>query len=298
MKIKSLFFLAAFFLNANLFSQTIPNAGFENWTTTTYADPDNWGTLNATTFPLGATTVDQASPGFSGNYFIQIATKNIPPMGIVPGYAVTGNIDPVTYAASGGFPISVRPASITGMCQYMAGSLTDYATIVVFLSKWNTTTGIRDTISYTKYLFLGMEMAWISFDIPLLYQSPLTPDTALIILGASFDHPAAFSYLWVDDIAFSGIESTIENESYQNSLTIFPNPSNGYLNLMCHADQISNVTIQLIDLCGKICLEKNVGCEIGENQIRFDLEGIENGIYFIHFQTEKTVKTEKIIIEY
>src|SRR5437667_42356 len=71
-------------------------------------------------------------------------------------------------------------------------------------TKWNTATSKRDTIAFKNYALPGMVMSWGTFTIPLTYYSYATPDSAIIVLSASGTTPVVNSYLYVDNLAFSG----------------------------------------------------------------------------------------------
>ena len=298
MKTNLLFIAAVSLMSTASYAQTIPNAGFENWTTTTFSDPDNWGTFNSTTAPLGASTVEQGAPGNPGSFYIKITSKTIAPLGIVPGVAVTGIINIATQSVSGGFPISSRPAKLTGKWQYMSYGITDTGSVTVLLSHWNTITHAKDTVSYTHRLLTGMVMSWASFNIILNYQSSsLTPDTAMIVLAASNATPANNSYLYVDALAFTGSVGIDENSSSAKMLSVYPNPSSNLLNVSFTLENSSNVKVQLLDLSGKLLQELNSKSSVGENTLSMNLEGIDNGIYFVRLLTDNGTETKKIVIE-
>ena len=64
-------------------------------------------------------------------------TKNVPGKGIVPGVAVCGVIDTLTYKAKSGFPFTTRPQELTYYMQYMPYDPSDSSRVKVLLTKWN-----------------------------------------------------------------------------------------------------------------------------------------------------------------
>jgi len=124
----------------------IPNAGFEDWTSMgSYNNPNDWGTLNDVTMIMSTFTCAKGSPGNPGSSYIKLTSKTVTGMGIVPGIALTGNVDIATLSLTGGFPYTSRPVSLAGNWQYMAfGS--DQGFIAVYLSKWNTASHSRDSV--------------------------------------------------------------------------------------------------------------------------------------------------------
>ncbi len=294
---KNLLALAFVSLTSIAFAQTIPNSGFENWTNMgNYSDPTGWGTLNATTDAASVYTVVRGTPGNPGASYIKITSKTVI-SGVVTGIAATGVINPSTQTISGGFPCSTRPADLTGAWQYMAMSGTDQGSIYVFLTKWNAATNSRDTISYTHYMLPGMVMVWTNFSIPLTYQMSGNPDTCMIALLSSNTTPTANSYLYVDNLAFSGVAGVNGNSISENNLSVYPNPAASFVNVSFTLQNQSNVKLQLVDITGKSIREINPSSLKGENTLTLNLDGIESGIYFLRLETGTSTETRKIIVE-
>lgn len=82
--------------------------------------------------------------------------------------------------------------------------------------------------------------------------------------------------------------SNLDNE--QLNLTVFPNPTNGYLNIDLLND-VKVLQVNMFDPMGKTVYQSN---NI-QNGFRIDMSSMENGIYFIRFQTNQEMVTKKII---
>lgn len=116
-------------------AQSIPNAGFEYWSNPNgYNVPDGWGNLNDKTSSTGVFTCLKGAPGNPGNAYLKLITKNIPGMGIVPGVAVSGKLDTISFAPVSGFPYTQRPTALTGKWQYMGNTANDVGYIKVILT--------------------------------------------------------------------------------------------------------------------------------------------------------------------
>ncbi|HET6991346.1 MAG TPA: T9SS type A sorting domain-containing protein [Bacteroidia bacterium] len=297
MKRNLLFISAVVLFSTKIFSQTIPNSSFDNWTSMgNYSDPDSWSTLNSVGDPLGVYTVTPGTPAQQGTYYLKIVSKTMGP-GVLPGLATTGTINSSNQTISGGYPFTSRPANLTGKWEYMAMSGTDQGMIGVLTTKWNTSTNSRDTICATQYMLPGMVMSWASFSIPLTYVGTGFPDTCLIVLASSTTAPTANSYLWIDALAFSGTVGINETQANQNNLNVYPNPAENLLNVSFNLENSSSVKIQLFDISGKLIEEFNPNCSIGENTIPLNLEGIERGIYFVRLVSDKGTDNRKIVVE-
>ncbi|MEI6697071.1 MAG: T9SS type A sorting domain-containing protein [Bacteroidota bacterium] len=235
---------------ANVYAQ-IPNSGFEIWTGN---EPSGWDNLNSLTSTVFIYTCTKGSPGNPGSYYLNLTTKSVPLVGIVPGIALSGLLNKTTFQPKSGFAYNQRPTALTGNWQYMAAAATDQGFIAVAFTKWNTITNSRDTIGTTYYALPGMVMSWASFNIPITYTKPSNPDTCLIILSASgISTGVANSYLYVDNLGFSFTASVNPNNKPENSMKIYPNPVTE--NMLIEIPDISNAysfSYKIINSYGQI----------------------------------------------
>lgn len=90
-----------------------------------------------------------------------------------------------------------------------------------------------------------------------------------------------------------------ENSSInQNtSLKISPNPAYTYTMLTYKAEKAMQVPLQLMNMEGKICIEKMFPCAIGENKLRLETNNLAAGYYIIKLHTENGVVMEKLVVQ-
>lgn len=84
----------------------------------------------------------------------------------------------------------------------------------------------------------------------------------------------------------SSTTSIIEN-NLDNSLSIFPNPTNSILNIVDNQNQFQNATIQIKNYLGQIVFTTPF-----TNQI--DLQSLSSGMYFLTLQTQVYTKAIKV----
>mgnify|MGYP001098817988 CR=1 FL=1 len=228
--------------SGSLFAQ-IPNAGFENWSAVgTYSVPDGWGTLNNTTTLAGIYTVTKATPGSPGASYMKITSKTIA-TSVVGGIAVSGVLDSTTMMPKSGFAFNQRPANLTGKNQYMIYGSSP-GSLSVTLTRWDSGTNSRVIVASGNITHSpsAMAMAWTNFTIPLTYADGNNPDSCIIVLKASGSAPTNNDYLWVDNLAFSGVVTGIQNqESLLSNVSVFPNPSAELINVNI------NLTLSIIN---------------------------------------------------
>lgn len=197
-------FCILFFLQG--FSQTIPNAGFENWTSSGFPaseNPNNWGTLNGNTAIIGIFTALKATGAdvHSGSFALKLKSEFIAFANqTAPGMAATGTINTNTQAVEGGFILNSRPNAITGwyIANPMAG---DKGSIDVSL--WRRVGGVQEIVGEATLEFTTQVSTFTKFTLVINYLSSATPDSARIILLSSDGANATQnSELIIDDLAF------------------------------------------------------------------------------------------------
>lgn len=283
--------IVAAFISASSFAQTIPNAGFENWSTvSSYQNPDGWDNLNSMTAPMSAYTCLKGTPGNPGSSYIKLISKNVSMMGIMPGVAVSGVIDMTTYSAASGFAFTQRPQSLNGAWQYMASGA-DAGYVAAYLTQWNTGTNQRDTIAMINESLTSMAMSWTNFSLNFMYMSNNAPDSAIIILSSSGPTPVANSYLYVDNLAFAGsVAGITENKNAICQLSIFPNPANNQLNI--NVTGVKNkAQVDVYNVIGsKVKTLTNV--DFSSNQT-IDISSLADGQYILKITSSNTVLSRK-----
>lgn len=82
------------------------------------------------------------------------------------------------------------------------------------------------------------------------------------------------------------------------ALAVFPNPAIENVNLVFTTTENSNMSIQLIDMAGRVVMAQNHASNAGINQINLNLSTIsQSGMYFVRMTDGKTLRTEKIMIQ-
>jgi len=103
--------------------------------------------------------------------------------------------------------------------------------------------------------------------------------------------------IYLDDINISigntGIPSQSNNVSVFN---IYPNPTNGLLNLSISLASSSTITIDVLNLLGEVVVNRNIDNTIGGNYT-MDLSNLSQGIYFIQIKTNKETIVRKISLQ-
>ncbi len=274
---------------------TIPNAGFENWTSMgTYNNPDGWDQLNGMTSAMSVCTCEKGTPGSVGASYLKLTSKTVTGIGVVPGVAVCGVLDVVSMQPKSGFPFTAQPQSLTGKWQHMIfGSSQGF--IDVKLTRWDNGSNSRVVVATGHVNLTGMAMSWANFSIPLSYNETNAPDSCIIAMSASGTAPANNDYLWVDALAFTGSVTGLKQTDAEAKVTVSPNPSSSYLTIDIPSLNNEKVSVKIIDIQGKEVME--VQSINNSSKINLDISTLSKGNYVINILTKHGMITSKFIKE-
>lgn len=273
-------------------AQTIPNAGFENWTTVgTYNNPDSWGNLNSKTAAAAVFTCEKGTPGYAGSSYLKVTSRTVTGMGVVPGKAVCGVIDTTTYLPVSGMAFTGRPAYLKGYWQHMIyGSSQGY--IDVKLTRWDAGTNTRVQVASAHTILSGMAMSWAAFTIPMSYTDSNAPDTCVITLSASGTAPTNLDYLWVDALTFFGTQG-INEYDLNTKISLYPNPSTDRLVLDLASLNEQKVSVSIIDMTGNIV--KSIEIISATSATAIDISDVATGNYIVKVIGTKGIASGKFI---
>jgi len=266
----------------------IPNNGFENWTLISgFQTPSDWDNLNQMTHNKNIYTCVEGTPGYTGTSYLFLTSKTVAGKGVVPGVAVCGIIDTITYKAKSGFPFTSRPQYLSCYMQYMPSDPSDSSSIKVLLTKWDQLLLKRDTIAFGASYFNGMAHNWYNNSTNLNYFNGNNPDSAIIIISSSGSNPKPGSYIYIDDLLFNGsvigIDETILST---NNVSIFPNPSSDILIIDINSNQKTSLDLTVYDSFGKLVYQKN----LSNARNIINTSQWSKGIYTIRFKNNSFVK--------
>ena len=129
-------------------------------------------------------------------------------------------------------------------------------------------------------------------------MSSAMPDSAIIILSSSGATPVANSYLYVDNMSFSGTVTGLKNtENLISNISVYPNPSIDNITVQLNTQKTSGIKFQLIDVTGKLIKELNAGEVKGKFETTINTVGILKGTYFLKVISNEVTEIKKIIIQ-
>lgn len=284
-----------FFLILSVLSKAqIPNNSFETWTTTNgYQTPSNWDNLNQITYSSGIYTCMDGTPGYLGASYLFLISKTIPGKGVVPGVAVCGEIDTITYKPKAGYPFTGRPQYLSYYMQFMPYDQTDSISVKILLTKWNQTQLKRDTIAYGASYFNSMAHNWFYNGTSLNYFSGNAPDSAIIVISSSSSIPKDGSYVYIDNLQFNGNVIGID-ENYLNdyNVSIFPNPASETITVKVDSKDEFPFELTIYDCVGKLIIKTML---LNQRTI-LNTSNCSKGIYTVQIRGNTHILNKKLII--
>jgi hypothetical protein len=102
---------------------------------------------------------------------------------------------------------------------------------------------------------------------------------------------------WLDSDFTTGNSASIDDFNLSGALSIYPNPSRGIVNVQLHTSGHAEYVIQINNLIGQTVMSRSGSLNSGKNIVSFNLEQLNNGIYFISVQVDKQSVMHKIILD-
>ena len=182
---------------------------------------------------------------------------------------------------------SLRPVYMSAPCKVTQQQLGAHKVATFTFDNINLPTeaanpmGSNGMFTYTIHLKHGLPVntqfrahASIYFD----YNAPVMTNTTLNTLQS------AASYV-----------NNITTGNY-NSFTIYPNPANQSFNAIINTDNAGPANMNISDISGKVLINKTISLQIGTQTITTDVNQLAPGMYFVTFNQQGKVQTQKLVI--
>lgn len=188
----------------------VSNNSFESWHTTTFDEPTGWQTGNKESVNTGLTPVTKVA-GVNGH---AVRMQTLVSIAGDTAQAYIANGDPMR--GEGGIPVNGQPTAITG--QYRYNIPNNDTALILLVFKQN---GIVFNSTVFKIKGTGSQNTFTQFNFPISLN--LVPDSVIFAATSSnlLDNVGieSGSFLEIDGISFTGINSPINNNEFENWTT-------------------------------------------------------------------------------
>ncbi len=131
--------------------------------------------------------------------------------------------------------------------------------------------------------------------IRLIYQKDFEPGLAVRgdedIIDMNY-----IQYLELDTFELSSTSTSIDNSYLDLKFSIYPNPTNNILTLDFTSKNNDKSVLSITNIVGEKIKEFQINTVSGINTLNLNLEGINNGVYFINFINNSSKSTKKFVI--
>ena len=93
------------------------------------------------------------------------------------------------------------------------------------------------------------------------------------------------------------IVSVVEQDNTLNQFSIYPNPSEGELNIEFSRTSAGSVVVQITDVNGKLVQSHLIQAQVGNNLVFVDTKDIAPGMYLVNLVQGGSYSTKKLIIQ-
>lgn len=128
------------------------------------------------------------------------------------------------------------------------------------------------------------------------------------------DASADDDVVYIDDVVITGcqlqnkgdvttdrenpIAATLEeNTSGLSNVAIQPNPATEVFHIRLDAAEAADVSLQCIDLTGRVVMEQHTKVEKGENRFDLPVSGLMNGVYFLQLRSGAEAIVQKVLVQ-
>jgi hypothetical protein len=296
-----LFAFCLFFINT-LMAQSLPNAGFENWTPSgspppfDWEDPTGWRSSNAVTEFVSA-GCRKSTNKHNGTYAVELKATNVQTKTTV----LCNGQPPLDYAnytldiIRGGTPITSRPQNFMGYYKLLPDSASDDSVwAVVIMKRYNG--GNIDTVGMGSMVFSAASN-YTLFSIPITYTDTVAPDSIVTAFyyKSSISGGLPVGALYLDDMIIGGAAGT-DKSQVPVMAEIYPNPASTEVTIGLPGQVGETCTMKVWSTDGRYLMEVNYLND--GSDLKLDLSGFDNGIYFIELTNARSGRfTKKIQVQ-
>ncbi|MAX78580.1 MAG: hypothetical protein CL843_00190 [Crocinitomicaceae bacterium] len=110
-------------------------------------------------------------------------------------------------------------------------------------------------------------------------------------------YSGTLSLPYTETFTINVVNSTgIDDAEFSQGLSVYPNPTNGKVNLSFSSRSADQSRIQIFDVLGNTVVDQKVATTLGANTVSFDLSMLPKGQYFARLYQNDTVEITKILV--
>lgn len=140
------------------------------------------------------------------------------------------------------------------------------------------------------------------------------PFTSTTRLRFRADASADDDVVYIDDVVITGchlqnkgdvtadrdnpVAATLEEDTNGlSNVAIQPNPATEVFHIRLDAAEAADVSLQCIDLTGRVVMEQHTKVEKGKNRFDLPVSGLMNGVYFLQLRSGAEAIVQKVLVQ-
>ena len=259
-------------------SQVFPNGSFENWTSLTLEEPDDWATINFGSLQPGLYSATKSTDSYAGTYSLKLETVQTI-WGDTLGYVTNGYIGP--NGPAGGMQVLTNPMKVSGYYKYFpVGADTALGGAFTYINSGMIDSVIVKLPAQSNYTYFEVTLnynAWPHIDtLNIAFSSSNMADSAYIGLG---------SVLYVDNLNVVYYPAGINDQGNLQQYSVFPNPFSDAAMITFQNNRGESYDIVLYDVLGRVMMKEE---NIHSNNILIHKNNLAAGIYQYRVSFSKT----------
>lgn len=167
-------------------------------------------------------------------------------------------------------------------------------------ANWYNSSSVANNLPGNQWTGFGVDANPLGNTNAALHQyscnlAALTNESSIIFRFNSFiiDPSSSEEGVLIDNLYIEGTPLSLEDYNFSNSISISPNPSNGFFNIKSKNNDV--FTIQIYNISGQKLLRiKNV--ELNIDGYTLNLNNLSKGIYFVSIKSKDKISVKKLIV--
>jgi gingipain R len=90
------------------------------------------------------------------------------------------------------------------------------------------------------------------------------------------------------------VSNALSTQDFQNQFVVYPNPASNYISISNKGNNLSEATIRIFDINGRILTTENKVILNGSHQI--SIQSLQSGVYFLSIKEGNQSSIQKIIV--
>jgi hypothetical protein len=111
----------------------------------------------------------------------------------------------------------------------------------------------------------------------------------------SIDLSTGYYSIGVGDDITAG-PNAIETPELSDMISLYPNPSNGFVTLHVKNEISQNASLEVVDALGAVVFTEKIGALDTSSSREIDLSNLAEGVFFVIIKDEQNIFAQKIVI--